>query len=144
MPTPHQTPEGLFDRTWRPGHPYRPRLSHRRRVTMTLLFVLLCMVIGAYRYFTNADRVRRQAEEYLSRLTGGSVRVGGATLSIFEGLRLDDVQVFVDPKQTDDTRIFSASTFLIQYSPAALLGGKIEATRIVAIDPHVRLTENPD
>ena len=46
---------------------------------------------------------------------------------------VDDVQVFVDPKQTDDTRIFSASTFLIQYSPAALLGGKIEATHVDAV-----------
>src|SRR4051812_40399022 len=112
MPKPLQTPDRLFDRTWRPGHPYRPRLSQRRRVAMVIVFVVLCATIGAYRFFTNSQRVRVQAEEYLARLTGGYVHVGGATLSIFEGLRLDDVRVYVDPRMTNDSLIFTASTFL--------------------------------
>src|SRR2546430_934082 len=142
MPKPLQTPDRLFDRTWRPGHPYRPRLSIRRRVVMIILFLILSGLIGTYRYFTNENRVRSQAEQYLGRLTGGQVSVHRATLSIFEGLRLDDVRVYTDAGKSDDSLIFSAATFLIQYSPAALLGGRIEATRIVAIDPRVRLSEN--
>ena len=142
MPKPIKTPDREFDRTWRPGHPYRPRLSSKRRIIMIVLFLLLCGLIGAYRYFTNSDRVRQQAEQYLTELTGGHVSVGGATLSIFEGLRLEEVQIFVDPSKSDDSKIFSASTFLVQYSPAALLAGRIDATRIVAIDPRVRLIEN--
>ncbi len=142
MPDPTPTPDRLFDRTWRPGHPYRPRLSATRRLLMAIVFLILCALIGAYWYFTNSNRVRQQAEDYLSRLTGGHVSVGAANLSIFEGLRLYDVRVYVDPAKTEDSKIFSASTFLIQYSPAALILGRIEAHRIVAIDPHVRLIED--
>src|SRR5438067_576795 len=142
MPKPIKTPDRLFDRTWRPGHPYRPRLSFRRRIVMIILFLMLCAMIGAYQYFTNANRVRQQAEQYLARLTGGNVSVRRASLSIFQGLRLEEVRVYVDPGRSDDSMIFSASTFLIEYSPAALLQGRIEATRIVAIDPRVRLIEN--
>src|SRR6185436_12546380 len=127
MPKPLQTPDRLFDRTWRPGHPYRPRLSRTRRVCMTALFLILCGMIGAYQYFTNGKRVRVQAEQYLAKLTGGYVTVGAAKLSIFEGLRLDDVRVYVDPSKSADSRIFSAETFVIHYSPAALLAGRIEA-----------------
>ena len=114
MPKPLQTPERLFDRTWRPGHPYRPRLSIRRRVVMIVLFLILSGLIGTYRYFTNENRVRAQAEQYLTRLTGGEVSVRRATLSIFEGLRLDDVRVYTDASKSDNALIFSASTFLIQ------------------------------
>src|SRR3954469_8900356 len=144
MPTPIKTPDRLFDRTWRPGHPYRPRLSGRRRWGMIVLFLILSGLIGAYRYFTNANRVRAQAEQYLAKLTGGHASVRKATLSIFEGLRLDEVRVYTDQDKTEDSLIFSASTFLIHYSPAALLQGDIEATHIVAIDPRMRLTENVD
>ena len=123
MPKPIKTPDSLFDRTWRPGHPYRPRLTLRRRLIMVALFLILCALIGAYQYFTNATRVRQQAEQYLTQLTGGHVTVGKASLSIFQGLRLEDVHVSVDPNGTDDPTLFTAATFLIEYSPAALLQG---------------------
>jgi hypothetical protein len=142
MPKPIKTPDSMFDRTWRPGHPYRPRLTWRRRMIMVFLFLILCALIGAYQYFTNAARVREQAEQYLTKLTGGKVTVGKASLSIFQGLRLEDVHVAVDSNGSDDPTIFTAATFLIEYAPAALLQGRIEATRIVAIDPRVRLIEN--
>src|SRR6478735_5969479 len=97
MPKPIKTPDRLFDRTWRPGHPYRPRLSFRRRMFMIVIFLILCSLIGAYQYFTNATRVRQQAEQYLAKITGGYVTVRNASLSIFEGLRLEQVSVYVDP-----------------------------------------------
>ena len=142
MPDPNPTPERLFGRTWRPGHSYLPRLSRARRIVMLTLFVLLCGLIGAYRYFTNPSRVRQQAQDYLAKLTGGNVTVGDAKLSIFEGLQLDNVRVDIGDSNSEDSRFFSASKFLIQYSPAALLQGRVDATRIVAVDPRVRLVED--
>src|SRR5687768_11804318 len=90
------SPERLFDRPWRSGHPFRPRCGRARRVMMMILLIILCMVIGGYNYVTDSERVRQMAESSLSGLIGGRVQVGGATLSIFEGLRLDDVKVYVD------------------------------------------------
>src|SRR5436190_1586827 len=78
------TPDRLFERSWRPGHPYAPRLSRGRRWTMFATLVLLSTIIGGYWYLTDSVRVR------------------------------------------------------------AMLRGKLEASGIRAIDPHVRLTENLD
>jgi hypothetical protein len=136
------SPDRLFDRTWRPGHPFRPRLSSGRRWTMATAFVLLCTVIGTYWFVTDTTRVRLMAESYLSTLVGGPVTVKEATLSIFEGLRLDGVKVFVDDQKRTDSQLFSASSFIIEYNPRALFAGRIEATRIVAIEPRVFLTED--
>jgi hypothetical protein len=113
---------------------------------MILLFVLLGGIIGAYWYVTDSGRVKAMAENYLSGLLGGRVIVGKATLSIFEGLRLDDVRVYAGtpPKAKDapDSSLFSAQAFLIAYNPQTLLSGKLEATEIKAIDPSVHLTED--
>src|SRR4051812_20950818 len=106
MPKPIKTPDRLVDRTWRPGHPYRPRLSRHRRFIMIALFLVLSGLIGAYMYFTNSNRVRAQAEDYLARLTGGHVSVKKASLSIFEGLRVEDVRVYTDASKSDDSLIF--------------------------------------
>src|SRR6059036_1031762 len=92
-----QSPDRLFDRPWRWGHPFARRTGRARRWGMTLLLLLLCGVIYAYGHITDAARVRAIAETYLSRLVGGRVVIGHAYLSIFEGLRLDDVEVHVEP-----------------------------------------------
>src|SRR6478735_3811934 len=99
MPKALQTPERLFDRTWRPGHPFRPRLSGRRRWGTVAIFLLLCAIIGGYLFLTDSRRVRIIGEQYLSQILGGHVTIGKATLSIFEGLTLENVDVRVgDPK----------------------------------------------
>src|SRR5947208_1181612 len=149
MPKPITTPDRLFDRTWRPGHPFRPRLSGRRKWVMTLLFLFLCAIIAGYAILTDSHRVRAMAQSYLSKFIGGRVEIGKANLSIFEGLRLDDVKVYAEdadanPSRTADPVIFSAATFLIQTRPRALLEGRVEAQRIVVIDPHVSLVEDLD
>src|SRR5829696_301266 len=146
------SPERLFDRPWRSGHPFRPRCGRARRVVMMILLIVLCMVIGGYNYVTDSERVRQMAESSLSTLIGGRVQVGGATLSIFEGLRLDDVKVYVDTDRPErglgtpdvpvDSLMFSARTFVIQYSPRSMLHGNLEATQIVAEKPHVHLTQD--
>lgn len=142
MPRTLTTPDRLLDRTWRAGHPFRPRLSIVRRLSMWVFLAMLIGLIGAYWYLTDTKRVRAMAQDYLSRFIGGHVEIGKATLSIFEGLRLDDVSIYVDDQKREDSLLFSASTFTLEYSPASILTGNIEATRIIAIDPRVRVSEN--
>src|SRR3954468_1974677 len=91
------TPDRLFDRPWRWGHPFARRTGRTRRWTMTALLLLLCAIIYTYSHLTDATRVRQMAESYLSSLLGGRVVVGRATLSGFEGLRLDAVEVHAEP-----------------------------------------------
>lgn len=144
MPRRLHTPDRLFDHTWRSGHPYGRRTGRLRRWAMILLLIVLCTVIGGYGYLTDSERVRFMAESYLSSLTGGRVTMGGATLSVFEGLRLDDVKVYVDDGEAADSLMFSAQTFVISYDPRTMLAGRLEATQIIAQKPHVHLTENVD
>ena len=149
------TPDRLFDRPWRWGHPFARRTGRFRRWAMTALLLLLCAVIYTYTHVTDATRVRQISESYLSQLLGGRVVVGRATLSMFEGLRLDDVEVHADPPPVEgepqtlgpaapDSLLFSAKTFIIKYDPKVMLGGRLEATQIIVQKPHVHLTENVD
>src|SRR4051812_29475113 len=147
------SPDRLFDRTWRPGHPFRPKLSRTRRLAMLVLLLLLSTIIGGYWYLTDSIRVRTMAEESLSRLIGGRVTIGSATLSIFQGLRLYDVRVYVDDmpdaahpdaalRDEQESLLFRAHSFLVRADPKALLDGRLEPTQIVAIEPYVRLAED--
>ena len=139
------TPGQLADLAWSAGHPVRPRLSRLRRWLTVPLLILLWTAIVGYWVVTDSNRVRRQAEDALSRLIGGRVKVGSATMSIFEGLRLEDVRLSVGNTARDpDAVLFTARTFLVQVDLRRLLRGQIEPTRLVAIDPNVRLTQNLD
>lgn len=131
----------LADLTWSAGHPLRPRLSRARRWTMAVLLVVLWAAILGYWFITDANRVRRLAEQSLSELVGGRVKVGSATMSIFEGLRLDDVRVFAGDRSLPDAEFFTARNFLVRVDLKRLLAGELQPTRIVAIDPRVRLTQ---
>jgi hypothetical protein len=142
MPVARHTPANLFDRTWRPGDPHRPRIGRFRQLVMLGLLATLLAVIFGYLFLTEAGRVRAMAERYLGDLVGGTVEVQEARLSIFEGLRLDGIRVRTDDPASDD--FFTATTLLVSYEPTVLLRGRIEATRIVAIDPVVRIIENRD
>ena len=139
------TPDRLFDRTWRAGHPFRPRTGRLRRWTMIVLLMVLSLTIGGYGYLTDSQRVRLMAESYLSRLIGGRVEVTKATLSIFEGLRLEGVTVHVDEEgRESDSVIFTAQTFVIHYDPRSMLAGQLEADQIIAETPRVLLTRSQD
>jgi hypothetical protein len=142
MPWKLANPDRLFDRTWRPRHPLRPRLSSGRRWCMLSLLILLSTIILGYMWLTDARRVRGMAGSYLSELLGANVDIRRASLSIFEGLRLDDVTVTVDGGPRPDATVFHAQTLLIRYNPAELLAGKINATQIIAIDPTVFMVED--
>jgi hypothetical protein len=138
--------DDLFDRPYRPGAAFGPRISPLRRWGMVFVLFLLIGVIVTYWYLTDSRRVRAMAQDYLSKLTGGHVEVKNATLSIFEGLRLDGVSVRVDDPENKrpDSLVFRAETFLIKYNPQSILSGRLEATQIVAMDPQVFLCEDLD
>jgi len=139
------TVDQLFDRPYRPGSSFGLRISPIRRWGMLVVLLLLVSVIFTYWYLTDSRRVRSMAEKYLSDLTGGKVEVRSATLSIFEGLRLDGVTIrSADPGSMPDSRLFSAETFLVKYNPQSILSGKLEATQIIAMDPQVFLCEDLD
>ena len=113
------TLDRLFDRSSRLPYPLRARTSPFRRWFMLSLFVVLSAVIGSYWYLTDARRVRDMAEQYLSQLSGAHVTVGRATLSIFEGLRLDDVRVYCQPpRKSDDLRLATGSAVCAPASPS--------------------------
>jgi hypothetical protein len=133
-----------FDRFWRAGHPMHPRTTPWRRWSAYFVLTLLVGLIGGYAYITDSNRVRRMAESYLSEMLGQHVQVRRATLSIFEGLRLDDVKIRLTGEPNDQPPIFSADTFVIRYSLRQLLAGRIEATQIIAKRPHVQLTQDLD
>jgi hypothetical protein len=147
MPHVPPTADRLFDRPWRPGHhPFGKCPSRVRRWAMFLLLIVLCSVIGVYLYYTDQDRVRSMAQSYLSHILKGRIEIGAAKLSIFEGLRLQDVRVYVDEtNDAPDAVLFTAEAFVLKYDPRALITtGRLEADQIIAIDPHVQLTENTD
>src|ERR1041385_3087066 len=80
---------------WSAVHPFRPRISQRRRACMMILLAFFTSCIGAYLYITDSRRVKQMAETYLTRILGGPVEVQSAKLSIFEGLRLNKIKVRV-------------------------------------------------
>jgi hypothetical protein len=144
-------PDRLFDRPWRPGHPFHPKSGRVRRLCTAGLLIFLCALIWGYGYVTDAQRVRGLAQGYLSSLIGGRVTIEKATLSLFEGLRLDGVRVYVDPSPDPndtasrfrpDALLFSARSLVVQYDPRSMLGGQLEAQQIVAEQPQVHLSRN--
>jgi hypothetical protein len=141
---PQSLRERLLEAPWRPGRPWRPRRSRLRQWGTSALLLFLCSLIGGYIYITDEDRVRSMAQSYLSDLVGGRVEVGRAKLSIFEGLSLGDVRAYVDDRTSPESLLFSAETILVKYNPRVLLRGRLAADQILAIAPHVHLTENLD
>src|SRR5215212_9744448 len=118
--------------------------SLRRQLWMVVLFITLCTIIWAYWTITDSNRVREMAESTLSKIVGGKVKVGSATLSIFEGLRLRDVRVYVDDPSKPHALVFQADTFLVKTNPGALLAGRVEPRQILAFSPRLRLCEDMD
>ncbi|MGF1632677.1 MAG: hypothetical protein ACFCVE_02405, partial [Phycisphaerae bacterium] len=117
-----------------------PRVSRLRRAFFAVLLVVLVGGIVGYWKLTHPDNIRHLAQQYLSRVTGGHAVVGHASLTLFEGLRLGDIAVYVEPD--DPEPIFSAKACSIEYVVPKLLLGRIEARRIVALEPHVSLVED--
>jgi hypothetical protein len=131
-----------FDRLWRPGHPFRPRHSKGRRWCMSMLLIFIAAVVSSYWYLTDPVRVREMCQTYLSELVGGPVEVGSASLSLLEGLQLKHVVIKADTKPAPDSTLFVADEIEIQYDPASLLRGHLQATKIIATGARVSLVED--
>jgi hypothetical protein len=142
MPAQISTPHCPFDRLWQPGHPFRARRSKGRRWTMAVLLVFMSGIISSYWYLTDPARIKAMSQSYLSELVGGHVEIGSASLTVFEGLKLTKVQVKVDKGNAADARLFFADVIEIQYDPASLLRGRLQATRIIATGAKVNLVED--
>ena len=124
-------------------HP-RPAIGWVRRVVSILVLLLLCAIIGGYWWATDARRVKRFAQDELHDLVGARVEIRRASLSLFEGLRLEDVRVFVDDRNADDSCVFSAKTLLVSASLKTLATRRLNTSQITAIQPQVRLCEDVD
>ncbi len=135
--------ETLFDRAQRPAASGVRRSRFRTACTF-LILVILILLIGGYLFVTDPERVRDISQQYLSQLIGGPVKVERASLSIFEGLKLDGIRIEVDDSGRPESLLLEARSLHIGYNPAALLFGRIEATRILALEPRVHLVENLD
>ena len=113
-----------------------------RKIVMWLALVLMVLVIAGYAFVTDRIRVRHFVEQQLSKELSAKVRVGDARLSVFEGLRLDDVRV--SAVGDEGPPVFEAKQIHVGYDPRALLGGKVAADRVVVVEPRVRLIEDLD
>ncbi|MGC4031447.1 MAG: hypothetical protein QM754_06885 [Tepidisphaeraceae bacterium] len=113
----------------------------RRLITLLALIVMVTL-IGGYAFVTDRARVRKFAEDRLSRELGAKVTIGDARLSIFEGLRLTDLRIAANAPNAKP--IFEAKQLVVSYDPRALLKGRVAADRIVAVEPKVRLIEDLD
>ncbi|HEY1687219.1 MAG TPA: hypothetical protein VGG19_20835 [Tepidisphaeraceae bacterium] len=137
-------PQHLLRQRWKSMHPFRPRVTRKRRYTWVAAFLLLSSVIVAYVYVSDPKRLKGMAETYLSSALDADVKIGQARLSIFQGLTLENVRVFT-AKQTDpDALIFSARTLRLNYNLSSLLRGQVRATQIIATQPQIRLVQDID
>jgi len=135
-------PVGVPGRAWRRRHPLRPRVGRRRQCAMGLLLALLTVGIGAYLYFTNQNRLRHMAADYLRGLVGGEVRIDSADLLIFEGLRLHGVRLLVTDASGAASELLRAGTVIINCNLRDLLAGHLSATQIIVVEPVVSLSED--
>lgn len=127
-------------------HPLRERRrpGRFRQCFMGGLLLLLCAIIAGYAFITNSDRVRAISEKYLSQMLGGRVVIKDAQLSIFDGLRLEGVDLWVDECSTPDCRLFSAEALVARAELWGLVRGQLQSAQIMAINPRITLCEDTD
>ncbi len=127
------------------SHSRRPgRRGPKRRIAMGALLLILCAIIFGYWMLTDSDRVRALAQRYLARSIGGRIQIEQANVSLFGGLQLRGVAVYVDDADRPDSLLFSADAFIVKADLVALASGDLDATQIVALAPRVHLCENVD
>ena len=107
---------------------------------MVLIAVLLGLSYG-YWHLTNDARVRRQVIAYLQRRTGGRVEIGQAQFSLFQGISVRRLRVYLS--EDDPEPFFEAPKVHLDHRPSSLLfRGRLEVTEIVCVHPRVTLVED--
>lgn len=124
---------------WHPGYPFRRPSSRSRKLLSLATLLILVTLIAAYWFVTDSARVRAIAEYYLAEATGGEVTVGRGRLSIFEGLRLDDVTIRVPGSDKHEPPLFTAATVYLRLPMADLARRDFSSTSIIAVEPKVTL-----
>lgn len=97
---------------------------------MLLLVALLGLIYG-YWHLTNDRRVRQQAEAYLHDLTGGPVRVGHARFSLFGGIELQNVRLFVPGDDSPEPYLSAPKVILRHYPWGLFLTGSLQPTELI-------------
>jgi hypothetical protein len=129
---------------WHPGYRFAKRPGRGRKIRALLTLAGLVTLIGGYWYVTDSGRVRDYAQRALSEAIGGPVTIGRARLSIFEGLRLYDVRVFVDNKNLPDSQFFYAQSLQVSFPIAQLVRGDLSGATILAVEPRLLLASDAD
>lgn len=102
---------------------------------------LLLVAIGAYFYFTSSVRVKRLAEDYLTNLTGRTVRIDRARFSPSEGIWLRGLRVYPpdeEPDKNDANALFKADEVRLDLAPGSLMAGRLKVRSIVAVHPVIQ------
>ena len=118
-------------------------LKKLAKVCCLLVFFLLVAVTTLYIRMTNPARVRALAESFFARVIDADVTIGEARLSLFDGLQLDRVSIS-NRGGGEHAVAIAAKRLQISYSPLALITGRLESGRIVAIEPEIHLVEDVD
>lgn len=114
-------------------------VSPQRRGAGVIVLALLTVLVYGYWHQTNDRRIRRNAEQYLRKLTGLRVNIHRAHFSFFGGIELEKVSLHV-PGAGAPEPFFRAKKVLMRHRPwGLLLGGRIRPTEIVCSDPIVTL-----
>jgi len=109
-----------------------------------MALALLALATYAYWYQTNDRRIRRNTERYLSDLTGGPVRVHKAHFSLFGGIELDKVRVYV-PGAPGPDPFFRSEKVTMRHNPWNLLvRGRVDPQEIVCVGPVITLEYHVD
>jgi len=131
-----------------PTRPTLPLVRAKRRsplrtlLTFSLLVVLTAAII-LYLHFTDPARVRALAQQILTDELGGHVSVGHASLSIFEGLRLDNLRISTADR-SQRRPLLEAKSLQVHFDLKSLLSGQIVVQQVLAVEPHVYLVEDVD
>ena len=99
------------------------------------------LIIGAYWFITDSNRICRILQPILSEVIGGRVEIRRARVALFEGLRLEDVSVHVQEGQAP---FFSARQLWVTISWSELFKGRIVFDEITAVRPRVVFIEDLD
>lgn len=133
----------------------RTRRARWRLVFLTALTALTAAAVlwGAYRHYTDPERIRALAQRHLQRYTLGHVDVGSAQYSWRDGVRLFDVSVTSPPRPgTEEGEaepltsrpLFTCSEVRLLHDRAAILFGDFSVDMVIALNPTCTIIRDRD
>jgi len=112
-------------------------VSPERRGAGVLLLALSVTLVYGYWYLSNEGRVRRLARSYLQGLTGGPAEVDSAKFTLFGGIELRGVRMYLPGA---DAPFLQAPLAMLSHRPWGLFfQGRLHVTRIACPGSTVTL-----